>query len=83
MSFQPPDSEFARQWLIRSGDSYLFGHHYPSFAHHALLMNNNDEVTQRQIAYAQAKGDKFKAINALANQFYSQSSDGRFTHPKQ
>lgn len=42
-SFQPPDFEFARQWLIRTGDSYLFGNHYPSFAHHALLMNNTDD----------------------------------------
>ena len=76
-SFQLPDSEFARQWLISTGQNHLFGKHYPSFAHHALLMNNTDEVTVRQQAYANAGGDKFKAINALANQFRASSIDGR------
>ena len=83
VSFQPPTSEFARQWLIRTGDSYLFGYHYPSFAHHALLMNNTDEVAQRQSAYNQAKGNRFKAINALANQFRANSIDGCFQQLKQ
>jgi hypothetical protein len=76
-SFQPANSEFARQWLIRTADSCLFGNHYPSFAHHALLMNNTDEVEARKVAYAEAKGDKFKAINALANEFRANSIDGR------
>lgn len=81
-SFQPSEWEFARQWLIRTGDSYLFGNHYPSFAHHALLMNNLDEVERRQAAYIQSGGDKFKAINALANQFYANSIDGRSKQSK-
>lgn len=76
-SFQLPDSEFARQWLIRTGQNYLFGKHYPSFAHHALLMNNTDEVVHRQKAFSDAGGDKFKAINALANEFRASSIDGR------
>lgn len=81
-SFQPADAEFARQWLIRTKNSYLFANHYPSFAHHALLMNNPDEVAEREFAYAQAGGDKFKAINALANQFRANSIDGRSQRAK-
>lgn len=75
-SFNPPKKVGAKRWLLHTEGESQIGDHFPSWAHLALLMNNQNEVDLYQQILSQLDtDDKFAEISTVAHHLREQSID--------